>query len=402
MTLKFDAFERKIQGDRPYQEDCCRFGARAPSTWHEQPGLAVLADGMGGEGRGDLAAKVVVDSFIRTFERSALEPPKRLRPALQSANAALDELKRSDSDLPENMGCTLLAALIWNGRLYWISVGDSVLLLAEQGEFRQLNEDHSRAAEVDRALAAGAIDAQAARFDPRRHQLASALVGREIPLIDECVTPVRLSAGDMILIASDGIQTLSEKALSDAIANAPGDGAEAAAHAVVRAVERAHDPDQDNATVMVIDVNMSAEPFDTAPAQSTAPVQDTITARHTAPAGGGSEPFPRKLAAVPKLPELPPQPSVHLAATPADIPLAADDPAPGRITPDIGFDPDDEPGAAPAPRLHHVARFSPALSHPAAPVPPSAVKIEQASPEDTGDTPMAFPLPAEIQSFEGG
>ena len=270
MTLKFDAFERKIQGDRPYQEDCCRFCARAHRpTWHEQPGLAVLADGMGGEGRGDLAAKVVVDSFIRTFERSALDPPKRLRPALQSANAALDELKRSDPELPANMGCTLLAALVWNGRLYWISVGDSVLYLAEQGDVRQLNEDHSRAAEVDRALAAGAIDAQSARFDPRRHQLVSALVGREIPMIDECVTPVRLSAGDMVIVASDGVRTLSEKALSDAIANAPGKGAEAAAHAVVRAVERAHDPDQDNATVMVIDVGMSAERFDTAPVTET-------------------------------------------------------------------------------------------------------------------------------------
>ena len=34
--------------------------------------------------------------------------------------------------------------------------------------------------------------------------------------------------------------------------------------------------------------------------------------------------------------------------------------------------------------------------------PANSVRIEQPSPEDTGDTPMAFPSPAEIQSFEGG
>ena len=442
MTLKFDAFERKIQGDRPYQEDCCRFGARAPSTWHEQPGLAVLADGMGGEGRGDLAAKVVVDSFIRTFERSALDPPKRLRPALQSANAALDELKRSDPDLPSNMGCTLLAALVWNGRLYWISVGDSVLFLAEQGELRQLNEDHSRAAEVDRALAAGAIDAQAARLDPRRHQLASALVGREIPLIDECVTPVRLSAGDMVIVASDGVQTLSEKTLSDAIANAPGEGAEAAAHAVVRAVERAHDPDQDNATVMVIDIGMSAEPFDAAPARDNEPVHGTMPVSDKAPAEDDPGLFSRKLAQMPKLPELPPQPSVRTASPPADIQPIAIEPEPDIAAADPGFDLDDTPSDPPAPRLHQVDRFDPALISRAGTValgllvaavtvfimfqiadrngtrtvvkradptttgstsaPTSSVRIEQASPEDTGDMPMAFPSPAEIQSFEGG
>ena len=409
MTLKFDAFECKIQGARPYQEDCCRFGARAPSTWHEQPGLAVLADGMGGEGRGDLAAKVAVDSFIRTFERSALDPPKRLRPALQSANAALDELKRSDPDLPPNMGCTLLAALIWNGRLYWISVGDSMLYLVEQGELRQLNEDHSRAAEVDRALAAGAIDAQAARLDPRRHQLTSALVGREIPMIDECVTPVRLSAGDQVMVASDGVQTLSEKALSDAVAAAPRDGAEAAADAVMRALDRARDGDQDNAAVMMIDVQNSTEPFDIAPDPAPAPIEDDtgLFEPHTA-----------------RMPDLV-EPVVHL-----DIDAEPD------------YEPHDTADQPAAPRLHQVDRFNPALISRAGTValgvlvamvtvfvmlqlvdrngtrtvvkridptttgstaaPGSAVRIEQASPEDTGDTPMSFPSPAEIQTFEGG
>ena len=259
MALKFDACERKTQGARRYQEDCCRFGARGASSWHETPGLAVLADGMGGEGRGDLAAKIAVDSFIRTFERSAFDPPRRLRPALQAANAALDEFKRSDLGLPPNMGCTLLAALIWNGRLYWISVGDSPLYLVERDELRQLNEDHSRAVEVDQALAAGEIDIHASRVDPRRHQLTSALVGREIPLIDECVTPVRLSAGDLVIVASDGIQTLSDEQLARAIAGAQRSGAEAVADTILRDVDRARDNDQDNATVMVIDVQQAAE-----------------------------------------------------------------------------------------------------------------------------------------------
>ena len=265
--------------------------------------MRVLADGMGGEGRGDLAAKVVVDSFIRTFERSALDPPKRLRPALQSANAALDELKRSDPDLPANMGLHI-AGPPWSGMAG--SIGSASEIPCSSSPSRAICGSSTK---TIRAPPRSTGRSRPVRSTPRPPGwIPGAISWRRLwsagrfPLIDECVTPVRLSAGDMIIIASDGIQTLSEKALSDAIANAPGGGAEAAAHAVVRAVERAHDPDQDNATVMVIDVGMSAERFDPVPARTAAPGKDTATARQTDPAEDAAGLFSRKLAEVPKTP----------------------------------------------------------------------------------------------------
>jgi protein phosphatase len=105
---------------------------------------------------------------------------------------------------------------------------------------------------IDEMAAKGLLGNEEARTHPRRHMLRSALTGSEIEMIDIGAKLLQLEPGDCIVMASDGIETLTDMVIADIIAeHVNGDPAEIVA-ALVDAVEKARDPQQDNTTVMAI------------------------------------------------------------------------------------------------------------------------------------------------------
>jgi protein phosphatase len=123
-----------------------------------------------------------------------------------------------------------------------------------KGRIARLNEDHSLAPELDRLAEAGSISWEAARADPRRHVLRSALTGTEIEMIDRSAQPLALEPEDVVVLASDGIHTLPEADIARLAAATP----DAAAAALLAAVEAAGEVYQDNTTVVVVRVGGGA------------------------------------------------------------------------------------------------------------------------------------------------
>lgn len=259
--LKFDHASRASQGARPYQEDASAVwpgdGELVPKITATPPNgtalVAVLADGMGGHAGGSLASTTICGTFLAHFLGAGGEGRKRLSPALDAANAAIAEKVRTSPGLA-GMGATLVGATIGADGLSWVSVGDSPMYLYRQGELVQLNEDHSLAPVIDKLVEQGKITADEARSDPRRHYLRSAVTGEDIEMIDAPDRPLPLVDGDIILLASDGIHTLEPDEMSQLIADHEAQGSEAVAERLVRAVDDAGAPHQDNTTVVVIKV----------------------------------------------------------------------------------------------------------------------------------------------------
>lgn len=252
------------RGARDYQEDMAtvsalRGVAQAPGASQEEIGcsrlLAVLADGMGGHAGGALASRTVCESFQATFageeELYEARTADRLINALEASNAAVADQVAADPML-SGMGSTLIGVSFGPEGVDWVSVGDSPLFLFRRGEMALLNEDHSLAPELDRLAAIGRISVEAARNDPRRHMLRSAVTGDEIELVDVSHRPLALEAGDYIILASDGIHTLDKGEIERVIAAYAEDGAAAVASALIRAVEAVRDPHQDNTTVVAV------------------------------------------------------------------------------------------------------------------------------------------------------
>jgi protein phosphatase len=247
--VHFAYASRAIQGARSYQEDAAEVRADGSGL------AAVLADGMGGHVGGALASGLACKFFLHAFAKAVGGVEARLAEALDLANAAIAYETAENPELM-GMGCTLVGAALAPGRLVWVSVGDSPLYLVRRGEIARLNEDHSLAPEIDKLAEAGRISWDAAKADPRRHVLRSALTGTEIELVDRPRSPLVLEPDDWVILASDGIHSLTEPEIAGIAAAAA--TPDAAADALLAAVAAAGDPYQDNATVVAVRVTAAA------------------------------------------------------------------------------------------------------------------------------------------------
>jgi protein phosphatase len=257
--LKYVHASRASQGARPYQEDASAVwpgdGDLVPATPAEPPDgtnlVAVLADGMGGHAGGAIASAIICGTFLEQFMRGTGTGRTRLGPCLLSANSAIADKVAVNPGL-SGMGATLVGVAIGGDELSWISVGDSPMYLYRGDELVQLNEDHSLAPVIDRMVKDGKISAAEAQADPRRHYLRSAVTGDELELVDAPERPLRLVAGDIVVIASDGIHTLDNDVIRDLVALNGQRGPDALAEALIEAVDGFGEPHQDNTTVVVI------------------------------------------------------------------------------------------------------------------------------------------------------
>jgi len=244
-----DSHQAQHIGRREEQQDALGNLVLAPRHT-----LYVLADGMGGQQGGQTAARAVVAAILDHFHRQ--NPPadsraaeNQLHAALSAANQALARILQSHPEL-DGMGSTLIALIADEntGTYSYISVGDSPLYLLENGRLRRINANHAFAEDLKRMIAAGEITAEEAERHPARHAVTSAVTGKDIAHTD-CRSG-SLNPGDTLLLASDGVQTLSDREIEDTL-NAAADP-EAQAQALISVVLAKQNPHQDNTSLILV------------------------------------------------------------------------------------------------------------------------------------------------------
>src|SRR5262249_7805251 len=149
-------------------------------------------------------------SFVKAFARAQAPVAEQFKQALKAANEALAAAIEVDLDQLEGMGTTLVAAAVTPHGLEWVSVGDSPLYLFRAGDLRRVNADHSFRPLLQEMVQNGELSPEQATFSVLKNRLRSALVGSEIALVDQSSAPVPLMERDIIVAASDGLQTLSD------------------------------------------------------------------------------------------------------------------------------------------------------------------------------------------------
>lgn len=255
--FRFDAASALNQGRRDYQEDAVISDFPVGSDF----GFVVLADGMGGHACGDIASKIVLTEVFSELKLQSNEQfrtenalPEVLRNSVYSANECVDDHVASNPEA-RGMGSTLVAPVLVRNHLYWISVGDSPLYLFRNGSLQQLNEDHSMAPQIDLMLQEGLITEDMAINHPDRNCLTSVLIGSEIARVDCPAEPVKLSAGDILVVASDGLQFLNNAQIETILVNNSHMPSAQIADALLNGLEQLGDPDQDNISFSVIRVS---------------------------------------------------------------------------------------------------------------------------------------------------
>jgi serine/threonine protein phosphatase PrpC len=206
--------------------------------------LLVVADGVGGAARGDVASSTAVQILRRLDAPPPEDPLEALAGAIHRAHDRIAELVDEDPEL-EGTSTTVTVALFDGRRVGIGHVGDSRGYLLRDGELSQLTKDHTF---VQSLIDEGRITEEESRTHPHRNLILRAVDG--VHETDPDLFTLELAPGDRLLLCSDGCSgVLDEARLADILGTGTVD------YATVELVRASLEAgSSDNITCVVADV----------------------------------------------------------------------------------------------------------------------------------------------------
>jgi protein phosphatase len=188
---------------RDHNEDAYRLPLDAdPNTLAQKGYLYILADGMGGHQKGEVASAVTIETVHAEYYTTvdSLEGEDPATAIIDALSNAIEKANSQVMDATEGGGTTIVAAVLYHDLLVTMNVGDSRAYLLRDDELRLISKDHSL---VQRLVELGKISEEEALTHPRRNVLYQALgqgTGIDIHIFNE-----KLQAGDTVVLCSDGL-----------------------------------------------------------------------------------------------------------------------------------------------------------------------------------------------------
>lgn len=184
------------QGKRAYQED----------SWAQGPGYLLVADGVGGAARGDMASAMVAAAVETACQQLQARDLSITIWVAQLLEEIEQQLLAHALAQPESMGMasTLALLLCYEDRFYAIHVGDSrIYHFSPSAGLRWRSKDHSLVQELQDA---GLINEEEAVVHPRSNVVTRVLQAKEgaktTAAIHEISAP---EPEDYFLVCSDGL-----------------------------------------------------------------------------------------------------------------------------------------------------------------------------------------------------
>ncbi|MGB9988723.1 PP2C family protein-serine/threonine phosphatase [Massilia sp. SM-13] len=196
--MQFSVYQESHIGGRKVNQD------RMGYSYTREALLLVLADGMGGHLRGEVAATIALQTFSALFQQQAKPYVKGPERFLEEAClAAHREIHRYSAleNLPDTPRTTIVACLIQHNMAIWAHCGDSRLYWLRGGQLMARTRDHSH---VEKLIDRGTVPASARASHPDRNKLYSCLGASSLPRV-EVSGRASLLPGDQMLLCSDGL-----------------------------------------------------------------------------------------------------------------------------------------------------------------------------------------------------
>jgi PPM family protein phosphatase len=203
--LRLESASFSHDGGRDYNED-----AVGESDAFGAVRLFMLADGAGGQGGGDVAARTAIAAAKGEFMRMPAYSADTLVRCMKSADLAVRQRQTEETRLAR-MASTFVALLVdYRQRKALIgNLGDSRCYVFRQNKVIAQSYDHSL---VQRFIDAGLYPADKLREHPKRNVLYASLGANE-ETIDPFVSTasIDLMPGDGVLLCSDGVWELVDE-----------------------------------------------------------------------------------------------------------------------------------------------------------------------------------------------
>ena len=193
-----------LLGDREEQQDAFCLVRRRGALF------AAVCDGIGGLPGGALASRSAVEALQDAWLENLNAAPAHFY------RQAVDWMDRAVVEKSLGGGSTVVSVWLQDGRLFWLSIGDSGLYLLRGGQLRRLAEAHTYASYLQSALAQGSITQEAyAREMKNGRALTSYLGMNGVRQYAQNPQSAVLERGDMVLLCSDGLtQAVPEERLA--------------------------------------------------------------------------------------------------------------------------------------------------------------------------------------------
>ena len=221
----------------------------------DERGLFVVADGMGGHAAGEvaseMAARLVAEAYRPVRGMSDDELMAQMVAAIRSANAAIFERTLQEHD-KRGMGTTATVLALLPRRYLIGQVGDSRAYMLRGTTLTQITKDHSY---VQEQVDAGRLSPEEARVHPYANVITRC-VGSSGDVVPDLYIGT-LEAGDLLLLASDGLTGMMEDEDLQAILEEGGGLEEQVDRLIAEATRRGG---LDNITVVLVQIEEVAAP----------------------------------------------------------------------------------------------------------------------------------------------
>jgi serine/threonine protein phosphatase PrpC/predicted Ser/Thr protein kinase len=243
---------------RDHNEDYIAFWEPEDFYVRQKTGsIAILADGVGGEGNGEIASQMAGETARSVFQESSPEtaPAEIERRIYDEASAKLFQAAREKG----RMATTMITSIFRHDKVTIAHVGDSRAYLIRAGKIKRLTTDHSY---TSLQVKLGLLLERNAMLSPHRSTLTRS-IGSE-PMCHYDVTSEMMQKNDIILQCSDGLYgwVLDDEILDAVIKYHPG---EACKRLIALAEKRQA---SDNISVQIVQVWEVDQPAGTNPANN--------------------------------------------------------------------------------------------------------------------------------------
>lgn len=175
---------------------------QTPDEARRRGWLFALADGVGGQDRGEVASTTAIESVVSGFRKASGGEPltSLLSRLVQAANTRVFEAGLSTGPGGSSMATTIVTCALRFDRAIVAHVGDSRCYLVRSGKAVALTRDHTVSSEQ---LRLGLISPRESADANTSHLLSRAL-GNDMFISVE-TNEHHLNAGDVLVLCSDGL-----------------------------------------------------------------------------------------------------------------------------------------------------------------------------------------------------
>jgi len=212
--------------------------------------IYVVADGMGGHQRGEVASKAVLKVFRESYRH--IENGGDVREVIGLAKRELNRIARRERT-SYGLGTTVAGLVLIGDRVLVVNCGDSRVYREKGERIERITKDHSFVQEL---VDAGILSEEEMRSHPQKNIITSAVTGDlrdELPEME--IEEIPVEKGQRFLLCSDGVwESMSHDEMTRCFAERETEGV------VDRLFRKVIDSGaRDNLSIIVLEILADAE-----------------------------------------------------------------------------------------------------------------------------------------------